>query len=159
MLSLTITHVPVTPPHDSGQERVGSRSRVNHFISVLLLSTLYSLFCLLTTNTHRSHEGDIPKPIRSAHHNRHWEPKCGRIQETIHPSIFPTINESKASVEILDPFTGIGISFHITSKSTITAELQGGMELAEEGGGGRQGREICLVSFLYDFGKLTDGKV
>jgi hypothetical protein len=123
------------PPHDSGQERVGSRSRVNHFISILPLSTLYSLLCLLTLHTHRSHEGDIPKPIRSAHHNRHWEPKCGRIQETIHPNLLPTINESKASVEILDPFTGIGISFHITSKSTITAELQGGMELAEEGRG------------------------
>jgi len=42
---LAITHVLCHAPHDSGQERVGSRSRVNHFISILTrfhLPTLHS---------------------------------------------------------------------------------------------------------------------
>jgi len=87
------------------------------------LNSIFLLYILLTTHTRFSNEGNIPEPIRSANHTRYGESKCGRIQETIYPSIFPTINVAKASVEILDPFTRISISFHTTSESTITAEL------------------------------------
>ena len=81
------------------------------------------LYSLLADYTNNEDEGDIPKSIRSAHHAEYRKPKSGRIQEKIHPSIFPTIDEPKASVQILDPFVGISVSFHITSESTITSEL------------------------------------